>query len=565
VVRTLVMLDTDHIKSYVFGTNRLREIRGASSLLDRLNRKGMERVAGWSEFKSYQLECIYANGGSGLFLMEADEAVARKYASGVQRIYRLWTGGGASLSYAVQPLPEDIPGDMIKDYDIKDYIDLLNYRLQMQKQQTPMRISSPTHVLMRPCEACGLEYATRKWSSERDQADQSGGGTSEEAEVIAFDDEENGSSDLALEDGESEFYCESCWAKREEDLRIKGHLKKLIPEPLAEKKYLWDHLIAQLRKIGYEIPDGTERPDDFNVFQDFAGVKGYLGLIYADGNGMGKRVRQQRTLTKLKRFAETVDDSVFEAMASAVKQHLPVVTLPKRGEEEKKLFPFDILLIGGDDIVVVTPATKAMDVALTIAQEFYKITEKKNREYAAAGRKESGQQQQEKPEGYTLSLSVVMAPTKYPFGLLWQLAGDALKFAKKFSLQDETRINFLSVTGSTVQRFEKHYATIYTQKYTYEDGSIEQFYGTLRPYTIEQLSILLAAIRKGHRVRLGRTKLHQLREAILKRSLGASVGEALATLRNWKDEQKKVILDDVYQMGIHAQKQRRVENDLNSA
>jgi hypothetical protein len=42
---SLVALDTDHIKEYVFGTDKLKEIRGASSLLDYLNRIVMQEFA----------------------------------------------------------------------------------------------------------------------------------------------------------------------------------------------------------------------------------------------------------------------------------------------------------------------------------------------------------------------------------------------------------------------------------------------------------------------------------------------------------------------------------------
>jgi len=42
--RTLISFDTDRIKEYVFATGDLKEIRGASGILDELNRKETERV-----------------------------------------------------------------------------------------------------------------------------------------------------------------------------------------------------------------------------------------------------------------------------------------------------------------------------------------------------------------------------------------------------------------------------------------------------------------------------------------------------------------------------------------
>src|SRR2546430_5988649 len=86
---SLVAFDTNHIKSYVFGTDRLKEIRGASSLLDRLNRDVMPKLA-----ESHDGTKIYVNGGSGLFLI--DSAKALDFGSQVQREYQRLTAGGAS-------------------------------------------------------------------------------------------------------------------------------------------------------------------------------------------------------------------------------------------------------------------------------------------------------------------------------------------------------------------------------------------------------------------------------------------------------------------------------------
>lgn len=68
--KSLVALDTDHIKQYVFATDKLKEIRGASSILDRLNREDMEKIV---RQRDPGAKTIYANGGSGLFLISTDK------------------------------------------------------------------------------------------------------------------------------------------------------------------------------------------------------------------------------------------------------------------------------------------------------------------------------------------------------------------------------------------------------------------------------------------------------------------------------------------------------------
>jgi len=78
---------------------------------------------------------------------------------------------------------------------------------------------------------------------------------------------------------------------------------------------------------------------------------------------------------------------------------------------------------------------------------------------------------------------------------------------------------------------------------TYRDST--EFYATMRPYTLSQLDWLLDQLRKGNNMRLGRTKLHQLREAILKLDNTKTILESLALLRNWKETERNFIKDMV--------------------
>jgi len=154
---------------------------------------------------------------------------------------------------------------------------------------------------------------------------------------------------------------------------------------------------------------------------------------------MGKIFAGLTTLQAVKETATQVDKAVFDAMADAVRIHLQV-----QGDK----FPFDILLIGGDDIVIVTPADKAMQVARTLAEKFNEYTNKK----------------------YTLSIGVMLAPVKYPFSQSRLLVEETLKAAKKSgatsnrnrsSDQEQSRINFMVLTGNTSLSYNKTYAEMH--------------------------------------------------------------------------------------------------------
>ncbi|MBV5280234.1 MAG: hypothetical protein J0651_02950, partial [Actinobacteria bacterium] len=57
------------IKNYVFGTDKLVEIRGASALLDNLNRDVIpERVI--QIFGTSRSTCVFAGGGAAQFIID---------------------------------------------------------------------------------------------------------------------------------------------------------------------------------------------------------------------------------------------------------------------------------------------------------------------------------------------------------------------------------------------------------------------------------------------------------------------------------------------------------------
>ncbi len=533
--KSLVAFDTDHIREYVFGTDRLKEIRGASSLLDRLNRQEMVAVAHECGIKDDAI--IYKNGGSGLFVV--DEKKAGEFGERVKRAYREKSGGRASVTVAVQDIPDSSESTIadLKERDLLRELDLLKYRLIEEKGSPPPAFALSSHPFMRHCSSCGVEYAQEEYH-------------------------EAGEDDA--------FYCASCIDKQDEDRQVKDRIKGAIFSLNAGKQigdaYLWNRILKCLREEGYDLSDpDVDRPDNFNEFRQVAEAsKDYIGLIYADANNMGKLVEKLKMLGDREAFAEGVDNAVHLAIARAINKFLPIVTIEreKKLEREKEkipVFPFDLLLVGGDDIVMVTDATKAMDVARVMAQQFRDLA---NDPQTFANNERIRELLQE--ERMSLSIGVVLAPIKYPFGLLQDMAESALKFAKKAAHDDRaklkeverkqfdgSRINFFVVTGGSKPDFKEIYNDLYKGKN--EDEKLE-FHATLRPYTPEELQTLLKAIREGKN--LGRTKLHQLREAVYDKNLSKSVMKALAALRSWNDYQRDYIVRRVVYGQSHEFKKR---------
>jgi hypothetical protein len=533
VGKSLVALDTDHIKKYVFATDKLKEIRGASSILDRLNREDMERIVHKADPEAQK---IYANGGSGLFLVDTNSV--DRITQQIQSEFHRKTVGGATVTYAIQEIPDNIK-DPEHD-EIDDVLELLRYRLREAKDTllTHDHIGLPSHAFMRTCDSCGTRYAE------------------------VFD--KNEGQDPAVQGNR---YCKVCYQKRREDDDVKGSINDLVSGQKPSKSSpLWKALIECLHEANYTLPEGTDRPDDFNVFHEFGEAKDYIGLIYADANNMGEEIKKFGRLDKLEEFAEIVDSSIHRAVCYAIQKHLPARQLSTQNplssthssEQDKSpkwVFPFDILLLGGDDLVMVAPASSAIDVALTTAKSFNELT----KGWGFEG------------TGYRLSIGVILAPIKYPFGLLQELAETTLKAAKKrkgkhekweepkeLSTYGDTSINFMVVAGSTSHDFDKVYRQMQNKDVQMSGYSSKvNLFATLRPYTVEELDFLLNAIRDGKKKSLGRTKLHQLREAVLKMNLTTSVGESLTVLRNWRQSQREFVYNHVYRLGDRYQERHK--------
>lgn len=510
VKQSLVALDTNHIHGYVYETNKLQEIRGASSILDNLNRNAMVDTAK----NEYGGKKVFANGGAGLLLIEGDEDRAEEYGRQIQKEYREKTNGGASLTYAVLELPDNIDA---WDADTIQERELLNYKLALKKN-TPSSVTSlPSQPFLRTCSACGTRIAEYLDPAEK--------------------------NDPASQRNR---YCSVCWQKRQEDYHIKRSIDTsaeqyrqtgTVDYAKVTHGYAWARMINGLNREKYEIPVRTERPPDFNELRGITGGKDYLALVYADGNGMGQVFASLKTLKEVHDTAEAIDEAIYAAMSEAVMRHLKVVPADV---DTPPRFPFDMLMMGGDDAMIVTPSPQALDVACTLAKTFHE----KTHGYGPGG------------NGLTLSIGVVFAPVKFPFALLYGLASEALKHAKKEgskrahlkSEYGDTYINFMSVTGSGSLSFNKVYKSLYNKHV--KDGEREvDLYATLRPYSVEEMELLLKVIREGRSLGLGRTKLYQVREAVLKMNLTTSVYEGMAVLNNWRQEQREFVRQQISILG----------------
>ena len=474
--KLLVSFDTDRIKEYVFATGKLKEIRGASAILDELNRWDMVEKG-----KEFHAEQIYANGGSGMFTVP--ETCAEAFVQAVEKEYRLRT-----LTSSITSAVTELPDGFTNQCDVQPYLQTLAYRLRLKKDKNALHQPILTHPFLRTCDSCGEQYASQSVTTP-----------------------------------EPELLCRSCKNKRDKTDQIQKEIEPVISGEAKEylEYKLWHRLLYELAVAPVCYPmAGKERPEDFGDLGEMSDPKNYMGLIYADGDSMGKVLEQLDNLDEVKKFSEVVDGAIYQAVHEAILAYLP---------PGDKYFPFDILMLGGDDLVMLTTADKALEVSMKITERFSQLTEKCLC----------------KP--LTLSVGVAIAHTKFPFSSLLELAEQALKFSKKEAAKrkrhrqetvTEGLVNFIVVNNSNSLSFDDYYSDTLS-----EEDQNQNCYRTLRPYNLTNLRYIVNTIRCLKKESFPRGKLKGLQDAVFQ-SRNQSILEGLRFANSIKDKKQRKIFSD---------------------
>jgi len=104
---------------------------------------------------------------------------------------------------------------------------------------------------------------------------------------------------------------------------------------------------------------------------------GFVAYIYADGNNMGGYIRQKiKSPEDYQRFSQDIFNATEKSVYAAIDEHLrPHLFIPDAKSSRKNkspvwIHPFEIITIGGDDVLLVVPADKGLEIAKTIGEEF---------------------------------------------------------------------------------------------------------------------------------------------------------------------------------------------------
>lgn len=195
-------------------------------------------------------------------------------------------------------------------------------------------------------------------------------------------------------------------------------------------------IISLMRDALYP-PDKSKRAEDLAKLA----AGGYLALIHADGNGIGQRYKgfqTDRSIGEKSTAMDVIDvpreahgEAFFHSMRVVVRRAI-VDALAKTFTESYDIRPYEVLMLGGDDLLLVCRADRALDLACNYAAELEK--------YRLADGKP-----------LHVAIGVAIAQDAYPLHRLHELAEALAGSAKRLyrSLRDDSAKHGLAPESAT--------------------------------------------------------------------------------------------------------------------
>ncbi len=565
------------IKGYVFEAPALPEIRGASALLEWVNDHRIAAI--WRDHLGDDLgssSIIYAGGGS--FLAFAPAAKGAELASLIEQEFTRQTLTANSVAVAETfTLLELRYGCRPLDFWVEDF--LREWRDPQMRTELEAYYHAPLPGSMaaqldaddlravlpgRTLNDVDIEAARRFFNRKQ---------FGELVTLLAtmF----NRRRDERAYAGKPRFiplYPMLPWAERcdSSDVRpaewggtIAGE-KRAYSEPSARKRY-----VGQLIKRDDERQTGWFRstfawraPDDLRSrswetrWEDFLSTKGgdtpygralkqyreivpsgdlseigaasrpdrYIGMIYADGNNVGRLIATLSTPDDLRRTSEHLSYAATDAVFSALAHCLQPAEV-RRERRRVVVHPFEILTIGGDDLLLIVPGDRAFDVAQRIAHTFEQSLAQRIPAPPGACASNAIHTRYAGEtlftiEPYTpsigLSAGVVIAQESAPIFFLRDLVEELLKRAKKLARRHARQnyyggaIDFMVLKSITMvtDSIEAFRAVAFDDDFPALTRSRRL---TARPYTWHEFAGLLETTRALKRGNFPRSQLYRLR------------------------------------------------------
>jgi len=426
-----------------FDTDRIKQYLLATNRLKEI-RGGSALIAELDEKRKVHLTNVVYSAGGGAAVLVSTEQEARELIAKIEREFRAQTVTASITGVYLKVTSENF-GEEITFENFREEMSRAGKLLRRAKASKAELTTLPVEPYLRLCNSCGQHPALYK-----------------------------------AQDGSGDWSCQACSKKRE-----LGH---------KERKGFFDQFA---KSADHNIWTADTIPDDLDTIGSVASPPGYVGFIALDGNHIGDLLGKLDTVDSYRAFSAGLWNLTKEQTFAALKSY---------GQPRNGITPFEIVLIGGDDVLLITVADIALEVALAIAEGFEKDS-------AAQVLKPARLSSERKC--LTMAGGVVLAHADFPIPAMYRLAEALQKSAKRFCAEQKYQtgaIDFQVVTGSDTDL-----------------EAMRQGVPHRRPYTLKDLSNLLHHIRQLKAADMPTSQLQAMYQALFEGRVNAQLA-SIATL-----------------------------------
>ncbi|MEE1476834.1 Cas10/Cmr2 second palm domain-containing protein [Fusobacterium sp.] len=439
--RYIMTVETVKIKDFLFSTNKLRIIRGASYLLDYLNQIVVPEILKNNGVKKEDI--IYIGAGNAKFFVDSED-IAKKIANEVKKAYKI-KAPNSKIVASFAKTEYKVGGDNSKNKrKIWEDIDKLAENTAIEKSKGfPMM--NLDFIGVEKCELCGRNSA--QISVENLERDLENIGLNVKDRKVILDNYSLKIVDLIDQIKKLTGISTDKEEKSEEEMQEK---KGIICEECLRKLIFSNRVkdTESKKKISFYNNMKEEYKDDIELgteISDYENGKSFIGFMYSDGDGLGDFLKniseefkkesnnpkvEEDYLGFLNKFSETLDKNTKDALLEAIKE------IFDEKKDEKRFGEF--LIVGGDDVCAVFNP----ELVLELSEKFQKIFEEKMKDYI--------QGTKAKDSSITSSSGVIIAKSKTPAFQLFEQALKLQKSAKAKRYEHSAKTGFIDfqVIGS---------------------------------------------------------------------------------------------------------------------
>ncbi|MBN2001740.1 MAG: hypothetical protein JXA21_00170 [Anaerolineae bacterium] len=407
----MVVAEADKIQTFVFRSARLREVAGASQWLSEFCQDAPEEIL--TQLGDQNTSSVIVADGGSFTVTFTDKTAAKQFGPALAQSYYRKTG--ATLTYTAEPVAYE------GDSDFADKVKDAHRELAAAKRggHPPRAVAQGPYMAF--CASCGIGLA-------HDHA-------------ILPDNAEGDAMD-----SRGQYVCEACKNK-------------------AEKR--WKKRGAFLGSFRDAVVGASVQNDDWNFPKDAEQVgawdpRRYVAYLVADGNNMGLLFGHCQTQEEFQELSKALPRVVRESLAE------PTKTMMKEIDTGQQI-PMLPLILGGDDVFVLLPATYALDFALKFCAEYEKRMEKALKDIF---------KDRQPPIRPTLGAAVVICKSSYPYLLAHRRGEYLLKAAKHLSK------TVALAKGNEAAHSAVHFDVILGSRLAVTDTASQDYRGSLAPYWV---------------------------------------------------------------------------------